>query len=153
MADTHVVVVHNIRKVVSWETIVLHDDLIIHIFVVESDLSMDNVLKLSLSLGYLHPHDEAFPPFLAFFDFLLGKVQAGPVVFCLSVLLTSDFDAHLLKTLGRAETAVCVTSLHLVSKGFTYIEKVVAILLVQIEPLALDVRAEVSHGSVLVLIE
>lgn len=105
------VVVNNIRKMVSWKAIVLHDHLVVDIFVVKDDLSMNDVFELSFALGDLHPHNEAFTSRFALFNFRFRQVEAGSIVLCLSILLAANLDAHLLKALSCAETAVSISSL------------------------------------------
>jgi hypothetical protein len=70
VADLHQMVVYNVCQVIGWVTIVLHDNLIVNVLVVEHNLAVNDVLKLSLTLRYFHPDDVALTTSLAFFDFL-----------------------------------------------------------------------------------
>lgn len=57
MTDLHEIVVDDVRKVISWEPVILQDHLIVHIFVIEDYFSVDDVFELGLALWHLHAND------------------------------------------------------------------------------------------------
>lgn len=118
MADLHEVVVNDISKVVSREPVVFHDNLVVDCAVIENNLPVDDVLKLRLASGYLHPHNETFSACLALFHLFFWQLHTSPVVLRLRVLLTTDFNSHFLQALGCAEATISVSSLDVVTKLF-----------------------------------
>ena len=56
MTDLHEVVINYICKVVCWETVIFQDNLIVYVFVIKDDFSMDDILERSLSFWHFHPY-------------------------------------------------------------------------------------------------
>lgn len=50
--------------------IILHDDLVVDVFIVEHHLAVDDVLELCLAFGYFHSDDIALSSGFALFDFI-----------------------------------------------------------------------------------
>ena len=96
MSDSHQVVIHHISEMVSWISIALHDDLIIHSVVVENYFSMDQVFEFGLTFWYKHPYDIWLTALYALFNFLLGDAIAKSIVLCFLMLQASLLLSHLL---------------------------------------------------------
>lgn len=70
MADLHQVVIHHVGQMVGRVAIILHDDLVVDVFVVEHHLAVDDVFELCLAFGYFHSDDIALSSGFALFDFI-----------------------------------------------------------------------------------
>ena len=60
MRNAHQMVINDVRKVVSWKSIILHDYLVVDHVVVESYFPVDHVLEGRFAFGHLHPDNVAF---------------------------------------------------------------------------------------------
>lgn len=95
---------------VSWEAIVLQNHLVVHVFIVEHNLAVHDVFKLSLPLRHFHSNDVRLAISLLLLNLLLAQsFEAEAIVFSLCVLLAANLDSHLFQALSRAEARVCVT--------------------------------------------
>jgi hypothetical protein len=112
MADLHKVVIHHVGQMVGRVAIILHDDLVVDVFVVEHYLAVDDVLELCLAFGYFHSDDIAFSSGFALFDFITLQLLTRPIVLSLCILLAANFYSHLLQTFCCAEAAVGVACLN-----------------------------------------
>jgi hypothetical protein len=66
MGDLHEVVINNVCKVVSWETIILNDYLIINHIVIKDYFAVDHIFELCFSFRDFHSDDKRFFLFLFF---------------------------------------------------------------------------------------
>lgn len=57
VADFHVMIIHNVRQVISWEPIGLDENLIVDEIIVELDLARNSILYGGLAGGYLYNMD------------------------------------------------------------------------------------------------
>lgn len=112
MADAHQTVVHNVCKVVCREPVILYDYLVVHNAVFKLHFPMHQVLKARSPLRNLHSNNKRLP-FSLFLQNLIFIVilSAKPVVHSFRVLLTSDLDTHLCKSLCRAKAWVSIAIL------------------------------------------
>lgn len=58
MRNTHQVIVNHICKVVSWESVIFYNDLIIDHRVVKDYLAMNKIFELGFTFWNLHSDDE-----------------------------------------------------------------------------------------------
>ena len=136
MTNFHGEIVNDIRKMISWEAIVLENDLVVHVLVIPYDLAMNDVLELSLTFWHFHSDDIGITvSFFLLNLFLRVIVQAKAVILCLGVFLTTNLNTHLLKAFGSAETGIGITILH----------QCLDILMVDGQPFALVVWSIRSH--------
>jgi hypothetical protein len=112
MADAHQTVVHNVCEVVSWEPVILYNNLVVHNAVFKLNFPMYQVLKARLTFWNLHPNNKRFPFSLLLQNlFFIVVLSAKPVVHSFRVLLTPDLHTHLCKSLCRAEAWVSIAIL------------------------------------------
>ena len=98
---------------IGWVAIIFQNDLIVDVLIVEHNLTMHNISKLSFSLGNLHANDVGLSICLFLFDlFFTESVEAQAIILSLRILLPADFDSHLLKALCSAKAGISVTVLN-----------------------------------------
>ena len=112
MTDSHKVIINYISKVIRWITIIFKNHLVINDTVVEYDLPMDQILENCLPFWNSHSNNVRLSCFHFLLDLFFGEaVQAEPIILCLSILLATELDPHLLKSLCSAETRISVAIL------------------------------------------
>jgi hypothetical protein len=102
----HQVVVYNIRKMISWKPVTLHDNLVVNRVIVKYYFSMHQILKLGLSFWHEHPYHVWFTRLNTLPYCLFIQSMAKPIIFGFRRLPCSLFFTHLFKAFCRAEAVV-----------------------------------------------
>ena len=145
MGYTHQVVIDNVGKVVSWEIVAFHDNLIINCVIVENHFSVDKISKFSFSIGYKHSYSVWLATVNSFCNFLRIKTVAKSVIFDNLIFGATLQQPHLLKPIICAKTVI----------SMTFLKQNVYKFLVNMNPLRLKIRTIIASnlriGSLIIL--
>jgi len=112
MRNPHQVIIHYVCEVISWESIVFNNHLVVDNIIFENYFAMHQVFKLCFAFGDLHSNDERFTLCLLFSDLIrIVAMRTKPVIHSFGVLLTSNLHSHFSQTLSCAEARIRIAIL------------------------------------------
>lgn len=83
MGDLHKMVINDISKMIGWIAIRFNEDLIIQLFIIERDSSMNNIFGFCDTRRDPQTNHMTFPSLQPGERLSFGKVSAFAIVFCL----------------------------------------------------------------------
>ena len=119
MTNLHKIVIDNGSKVIGWEAIIFQDDLIIYVFIVELNLSVNYILEMRNALRNLHPNDERLTVGFPLLNLLCRQAFTSSVIFCLAKFLPRNLLPHLSETLSCAKARISISILLKINKKWS----------------------------------